>query len=689
VPANTNNRHQSSHLTKLSGRMNFFDRDKHDSESDYSNASDNNVGTKSPSKHVWEAEVEVLDMDTKPKPKRTFGICYEGCCICKDQFLKGSANQKYCTKKVCQKQKAELRLVSKRKATKAQAKLKKEQDAERVAKIEENRSKMLQGEAASSAKRKLVPPDAGAVQLPKNKKTKVPGGTDAPKGGSVIFQARYTGQQKKEKTPAEIAHAEMLFLPWDEITHSLREKGYAVMNIRQCQLSAHQKTHCELMEYVEADSGLWKSRVHYGWESGVRLGLADIQSDKHQIDKNKLVRIVTGVMSIISQKLYGKELDTTVSYICHKPGKGKQEFVHAESLIRSDLMAIMPLGEDSVPHMFAPYERIRDKPAISRGDKELKSLAGVYKLLNTYFDVLADTTNDTVRLNDSLQPIPVKQNHLLVYVGDVLQARAACDLKECDRLLHFKGKQVGSPGTEVVWTNSPGSPNKQPGNAVGAIPTRDVSSTSGNERRTRSTTNAGNNEAVTGLKPTPKTKDASIISPSKEPNAGNDEAVGGPTPIPETKDASMSSPSKEADGVDMAEGAAKTDGEGKLPSTEVGSPSNPLGIPTDAGSDIAAGIAAPAKKATRKRHVLGAIDALTVLEFHTREVQDYAAAHNLSTAGYTPSEAGEFYKLRYPDAGIERCKDFEAILTKVTNKTKPLAMDLALLSGTVDEITFD
>jgi hypothetical protein len=331
-------------------------------------------------------------------------------------------------------------------------------------------------------------------------------------------------------------------------------------------------------------------------------------------------------MNELSQQMWEEDQTVVVSYIKRPASKHKREFVHADSMVQSDLMAIMPLNADPVKPLFYPYQKMGDfkQGPIARNDKVFQDgeVAEKVKIMQKRFHALAGTVDGAFPLRESLcSTEDVNPGELLVYMGDALHALPRFKKKKPDRFLHFRGKLRVSPESKGGSVNGSSKQADKGGSdkTAGDSDHDGANSTSKQAHQPEDDSDSGGaNDKKSGL---------------EAKKGGSNKAADNSDPDGADKGDSVNSPSKHAENPEDAKGGT-------------------------------------AKAACRDPDSHGVIDALRVLRYAPPDVLDGAAVHNLIATGYTMPEAGTFYKKRYPDAGADRYESFEAMFTKESEKKK-------------------
>jgi hypothetical protein len=515
-------------------------------------------------------------------------------------------------------------------------------------------------------------------------------------------KCKITTQPSSTNGPSSDFDRTEAMLKWKKYTNGLLEKGYWVFDLLQDDDAASVNIHCELMD--EMVSTPWKSRVRQGWEDGRSLILEEILVPHHKIKnlknyerlielgKSALDRISRQMLKVkkdrkekISQELIdlkGKQI-LEVSYVSHPVGEHKHEFVHADSVVQGDLMAIMPLTEDAViPHFF-PYgamEAFKQGP-ITREDEDYKggdeeAVRRMIDKMNKRFHNLASTTTGAAVLYAGMEPTEkIRRGDLLVYLGDALHALPAGNRKLPDRFIYFKGRLAGpdtqggsaKAASEQTETASSGKAADGAGSEVASpdITKKETNDSGGNANPTARSENAG-----------PDTDGGSSKATSMQAkNTGSDKAAGSA----DSENAVQLIVKENSDSKNEAVlGSSEVPGQGG---------DNEQPCPTDGiGTADGSTNAASEKKTHDDPDAHGVIDALRVLKYGDGELLDDAALHNLIAAGYsTKEEARKFYKTRYPHADNNQIETFQhRFVEEIRRKVKTTKLDLFKLPVTFD-----
>jgi hypothetical protein len=501
-------------------------------------------------------------------------------------------------------------------------------------------------------------------------------GTASPKATSdrlTVNQQVYT--TAGPQNPAEQMEA---LLDWKMCTRMILQKGYVIINLQVEHQAANMNIHCELMGQGGQGEGTpWQSRVRQGWEDGQSLILNSIQVDHHKMENlrncKEVIDLCKSTVSKISQHMCSKKQyqerqtnralspgrtddrsrqEIEVSYVSHPKGEHKHEFVHADSVVQGDLMAIMPLYDDSVQPTFYPYSKMEASKqgpiAREEGDERTPVLDMVQKIKRR-FQPLANTCEGAADLLEAMRPTTkLKQGDLLVYLGDALHSLPGGNRKMPERLLYFKGKLLGDPkpkGVDIA-KGAPGDRSR-----------RETDAGSG-----KATSQLAESEPAPSAAPEVASKGAAKLHPAdpgghpteaatqQDVADGSEEAAVRPRSVVPSKGVAEEAPD-DPDGPDTKGASAKATSR----RTE-----------TAGGKDTAVGAGVGVASKGIAQHTQGdpdghgVVDALRVLKYGDEEVLDLTAVHNLLAAGYhNIEEAVEVYKKRYPNADHEQTKMFE------------------------------
>jgi hypothetical protein len=540
------------------------------------------------------------------------------------------------------------------------------------------------------------------------------GNEGAPGGSGNKFTI--ATQPSSTNGPSDDVDRTEAMLPWKTCTDALLEKGYCVINLLHEHEAASLNIHSELMAEMVATS--WKSRVRQGWEDGRSLILDDIQDPRHKIKNLKnyerLIELGKSVLDRFSRQmlkmkkdrrekmsqelidLKGKQI-LEVSYVSHHVGEHKHEFVHADSMVQGDLMAIMPLTEDSVLPKFSPYgamEAFKQGP-ITREDEDYKggdqeAVRRMVDKMNRRFHNLASTTTGAAALHAAMEPTEeVERGNLLVYLGDALHALPAGNRKLPDRFIYFKGRLAG-PDTQG---GSAKAASEQTKTASSGKAADGAGSEVASEYITKDQSNdSGGNATQVGIRLDGPLKPPAQVNPTagrenEEPdtNGGSVETTGMPAEAAGSDKAAGSADSEDVRQVNTKENTSdpstpRTQADSSNDANQLGatvdSKNTPvLGSSKDTGhggdnekpqatgsldTNAVSTNASSEKKSYDDPDAHGVIDALRVLKYGDGELLDDAAIHNLIAAGYsTKEEAGKFYRKRYPHAEDNQIATFQ------------------------------
>ena len=593
--------------------------------------------------------------------------CATGTCqICEQRFPKAATNQIYCKNPACQAtMKSNAAEKKRERSRRDHAKKQKEllQDKRTREPASTKRKADRKPSPVDNKKRRgsaATPIDRNPTQ--RDRKDRYTGTGALPPASNRFLASIGPGYELMD---SDVVGANKL-LPWTDVIRCLQLTGYIILDLRLSHRIATANLHSELMELKPDTASLWQSRVRQGWESGTSLRLDEIQDKDYKPESipccEQLVNIADSVMNELSQQMWEEDQTVVVSYIKRPASKHKREFVHADSMVQSDLMAIMPLNADPVKPLFYPYQKMGDfkQGPIARNDKVFQDgeVAEKVKIMQKRFHALAGTVDGAFPLRESLcSTEDVNPGELLVYMGDALHALPRFKKKKPDRFLHFRGKLRVSPESKGGSVNGSskqadkGGSDKTAGDSDhdGANstskqahqPEDDSDSRGANEKKTALAAKKGGSDKAAGT-----SKEADQLGDDSDSGGANDKKSG--------LAAKKGGSNKAADNSDP-DGADKGD--------SVNSPSKHAENPEDAKGGTA-------KAACRDPDSHGVIDALRVLRYAPPDVLDGAAVHNLIATGYTMPEAGTFYKKRYPDAGADRYESFEAMFTKESEKKK-------------------
>ena len=296
----------------------------------------------------------------------------------------------------------------------------------------------------------------------------------APKGNSDIV--RVVQQIYFTHGPQNEADQMKSLLDWKECTRAILQKGYQIIDLNFNYQAASMNIHCELMQ--QAAAPLWDSCVRQGWEYGQSLNLDLIQVDHHKTENFKPCREIIdackSIMNKLSQKMWAMKKNhakensramppeakhrgghtNEVSYVSYPAGEHRHEFVHADSMVQGDVMALMPLFDDSVQPKFYPYEWMggHDQGPITREDKTIEGeepIAAVRRKIEQMtqrFHPLVNTTDGAAVLHEAMfATSKLRPGNLLVYLGDALHALPAGNRKTPERYLYFRTRPGGNP----------------------------------------------------------------------------------------------------------------------------------------------------------------------------------------------------------------------------------------------------
>jgi hypothetical protein len=570
-------------------------------------------------------------------------------------------------------------------------------------------------------------------------------------------------QSYPTKGPLDKRNQVGLLLEWKESAEQILRKGYQIINFGLDHKAACMNIHCELMQEV-ADTA-WQSRVRQGWEDGQELNLEAIQVDSHKMKNlhvcNQFIKVCISALNMISEEMYkvkankaGQTKEATspevtqrhgkqvieVFYIVHKAGKHKHEFVHADSVVQGDLMAIMPLVDYPVEPKFFPYHRMeaaRQGP-ITRDDEDYakKDVGRILEKINNRFSQLASTSGGASRLHDAMLKTThrVRRGDLLVYLGDALHAFPAGYRERQEPFLYFKGRLADSPPADPASSEIKGGSAKAPDKQAPTVARASLTSQVDSEiidnvappDHGGTGTVAPFAKAPSNQGETAGSKTAAVCSAPTDP--ASSESKGGLAKAPDKQAQTVTGVSLTSDVVsesinDVAPpdpGGTRTEVPlAKAPSNQdetVGSKAaavctNPKvaakralydkdhdnrdtkGDTTNstiehgkaASSEVTAVLAASevdtenkkTKEAEDHPDSHGVVDALYVLRYGDEELLDSAVVHNLIAAGYlTSNEAVKFYNKRYPKAEDEQTTTFENRFLEECNRKERIAKRL-------------
>jgi hypothetical protein len=499
-------------------------------------------------------------------------------------------------------------------------------------------------------------------------------GTDGDIGASGLTENcdRFTATLRTYQTKGTQDQREPagLMLDWKGNTQKMLNRGYQILNFKVDHKAANMNIHCELMQQV-AGTG-WQSRVRQGWEDGQHLKLEAIQNDSHKMENlhmcKQLIELCKSALNRISKEMYklkakkaGQTKEATspevtkhhgeqvieVSYVVHQPGKHKHEFVHADSVVQGDLMAIMPLVDHSVQPKFYPYHRMeasRQGPiARDHEDFQGKNVKRMIETITDRFYPLAGTCTGASRLHDALCTTSrVQRGDLLVYLGDALHAFPEGDRKKHEPFLYFKGRLADCPEPKGAGlaNDAPADPalSEIKGGAAKA-PDKQAPTVAGD-----SLTSKVDGKSIDNVAPDPG--GTGTVVPLAKAASNQDETAESKTAV-SVKDPDLG---------DSKGGTAKAPSEhAKAASSK----------DTKDAKDVP------------DRH--GVVDALVVLQYSDEDLLDWAAVHNLIAAGYlTSKEAVGVYKKRYPQADEKQTTAFEKKFLEECNRKENSAKLLLL-----------
>ena len=490
-----------------------------------------------------------------------------------------------------------------------------------------------------------------------------------PNGNAGAERVTAKQQTYVTKGTRDIHQLVTAMLDWNGCATTILSKGYQIVNMKVADLAAIMNIHCELME--QGASTLWQSRVRQGWEDGQGMILDTIQVPHHKIENllkcQELINICKSAMHIIWRQISKMSPEKNkpsgspvieVSYVSHPAGKHKHEFVHADSVVQGDLMAIMPLVDVCVQPCFLPYAEMATsgQGPIARNDDDLPVITMINKI-NNRFQPLANTCDGAANLYRAMRPTDtVQKGDLLVYVGDALHALPAGDRKWPERFLYFKGRLAPSPKPEGVGVangahgaakenererGSAKATNKQAETAAPVASKQDGAK----ESATASVcTDAGSGAASQGG------AKVGIIDPSGHGTEG-DKKISATASVGAGPNVAGKGTPKEASGSQDVSSSATAASE------HVGTAgSNAPAV--GAASGVATQDAAEEAEDDPDSH--GVVDALRLWKYSESEVLEGTAVHNLIAAGYnTAQEAARVYNKRYPKASVQQTDQFK------------------------------
>jgi hypothetical protein len=346
-----------------------------------------------------------------------------------------------------------------------------------------------------------------------------------------------------------------------------------------------------------------------------------------------------------------------VSYVSHEEGEHKHEFVHANSVVQGDLMAIMPLVPDSVQPCFCPYDRMNrcQQPPIARDDNDCGGVDQVRLMVEKVkmrFQPLAETYDGASRLYGELCSITkLQRGDLLVFLGDALHALPGGNRNTTEPSLCFKGKLTDS--REPKGASDDNKTQSDPGQPP-----------------------SGENSATAGSK---------LDNPEDKEVANKDSPKVGTPPDSDPKPKPVKTPEVDNDvsGKDTGSPAKNVESKGTGGSTSPGEKSDKdAGSVTTHGADGqdstagSANTAAGQAKAAADPDGHGVVDALRVLKYEYDGVLEETAVHNLIAAGYrTLDEALAVFKIRYPELSQKSTVSFKKNFEMCNNRRAKTTTD--------------
>jgi hypothetical protein len=504
-------------------------------------------------------------------------------------------------------------------------------------------------------------------------------------------------------------------LDWDWCTEQLLKRGYLIINLEQNQAAANAMIHCELMDQMEPS--LWKSRTRQGWEHGKSINLDEIQADHRKVKNlhylKQLIGRCTATLCTLSDKIQqlkiskarqveeripekatklpGKQV-IDVSYVSHEEGEHKHEFVHANSVVQGDLMAIMPLVPDSVQPCFIPYDRMNrcKQPPIARDDNDcggVDQVSIMVEKVKMRFHALAETYDSASRLYGDLCSITkLQRGDLLVFLGDALHALPGGNRNTTEPSLCFKGKLTD--GREPKGASDDNKTQSDPAQPASGENSATAASKLGNAEANE----VADNHLATGETtpdPTLLTSPEGQVgtSPVEVKKGGseadgkldNSEAPDDPAPKLVTAPEVDNDDSEKDTGSPAQNVKSKGTGGSTSPGEKSDKDAGSVTTHGADGQDSTAGSAntvAGQAKAAADPDGHGVVDALRVLKYDHEDVLEETAVHNLIAAGYgTTDEALAVYKIRYPELSQKSTADFKKKFEKLNNRRAKTTTD--------------
>jgi hypothetical protein len=628
-------------------------------------------------------------LENPPRSPHGMGECE----MCHKSFPKSAHNSKVCFNVHCKAAKLLQRKDQKKKAAaRSSAAKKKAKEASEAA--EEEASALLDAKkrklttaglaSPGSAKRSTGGDSTGLFQhrakrSPTGEPKEAPAGPkkspdgvpllvgekpDGNEGNGDRVYAKVASQTFWEPRSAKDQMEEML--DWRKVARTILRQGFQIINLQWDPNASMMNVHCELMWRTEGPA--WHLRRLQGWEDGSKLILDAILEDAHKIENlppfHNLINVARSVMHTMAAMMHKvnkgqarptqgtgppgvtvkKRLDIEVSYVIHESGEHKGEFVHAESMIQADLMAIMPLDNDSTPIKSYPYQSMG---AGKQGPIDRHNPESGWKEVMARFRPLGNTRNGAEMFYDDLECIPkIGRGELLLFNGDWLYARPAGNRKKPERYLCFKGKW-GAGTTPKGAESAKEGPHDTAAQEATAAPSgkQPDSPLMGNSKQ--DATEEGGKGDVTGASPSAAAPQ--LLEDRKQGAVGK----GGQPDAPGDSPSTAASPPV----VESEQVATEASGKGDVPGASPGLD----GPPVAAGGKQAT---SEASNTAPEADFCGVVDAVVLWRYNKNEWKEWrwsAAIHNLIAAGYvTGDEAVRFYTLRYPhedEAGTKRFKE--------------------------------